>query len=176
MVIAMRQDPGYQARPFLPRTTGWPYDEAMRALWFIGGAVLGAGGMYYAQKKLKPLFGAAALPDAIKSAAGVHVRQIRRYAFASSQDKSPIVGLTHASYALILLDTLEEIIGREAILKAGYDPTKLRAFITKNQDKHAAALQGKDSFLSEMLAVERAESPTIAPGIVSGPWAAPRGA
>ena len=45
----------------------------------------------------------------------VCAKQIERYTFAAMQDQSPIVGLTHASYALILMDTLEEMIGRAAI-------------------------------------------------------------
>ena len=154
----------------------------VKILSFLSGAAVGAGTVYLLTRKLGPfgpiLKGAdGALPaDALKNAVGVHVRQIRRYAFASSQDRSPIVGLTHASYALVLLDTLEEIIGRAAIVKAGYDPTKLRAFITAQQDGHANKLEGRDPFLQKMLAVERSESPTITPGIVAGAWAAPRGA
>jgi hypothetical protein len=148
----------------------------MQALWFLGGVALGGGAAYLAMRKLGPLLGQ--LPDGIdlKNALGVHVRQIRRYAFASSQDRSPIVGLTHASYALVLLDTLEEIVGRDAIKRAGYDPAKLRKFITSQQDRHAKALEGRDPFLQQMLAVERAEAPDIAPGIVADAWAAPRGA
>jgi len=151
----------------------------------LTGAVIGAGGMYLATRKIGPFgpllkgFGGSEMPD-LKNALGVHVRQIRRYAFASSQDRSPIVGLTHASYALILLETLEEIVGTEAISRAGYDPRKLKKFIVGLQDMHAKQLEAQDPFLTAMLNIERGESPDVAPGVVSGsedsPWAAPTGA
>lgn len=94
----------------------------------------------------------------------VCVRQLRRYAFAALQDKSPIVGLTHASYALVLLDTLEEMVGRDTITKAGYNPASVRELITKLQDKHAAALNGCDPFLTQVLAAEKAQG--VLPGFV----------
>lgn len=148
----------------------------MRALWFTAGALLGGGAVYVGLRKLAPLLSGVPSGVDLQSALGVHVRQIRRYAFASSQDQSPIVGITHASYALVLLDTLEEIVGRDAIKRAGYDPAKLRKFITEQQDRHAKMLEGRDPFLQRVLAIERAEAPDAAPGAVTDAWAAPRGA
>jgi hypothetical protein len=105
----------------------------------------------------------AALPGADP---GVALRQIRRYAFAASQDQSPIVGLTHASYALVLLDTTEEMIGRDKLrLLSGLDPSVVRAFITQQQDRHATALHACDPYLTAMLKVERGEGRAL-PGIV----------
>ena len=95
----------------------------------------------------------------------VAVRQLRRYTFASMQDKSPIVGLTHASYALMCLDLLEETVGRDAIKKAGYDPLVVRTLITKLQDKHAEALRSADPYISSVLALERQEGNAM-PGFV----------
>lgn len=96
----------------------------------------------------------------------IAVRQMRRYAFAASQDKSPIVGLTHASYALIALDIIEEAVGREAIVAKGYDPVKLRAFITGLQDMHAKKLEACDSYLVQTLAMERGDPNGQLPGQV----------
>lgn len=96
---------------------------------------------------------------------GICIRQIRRYTFASMQDKSPIVGLTHASYALVLMDTVEEMVGREAIKAAGYDPAAVRLLITKLQDKHAEALQACDPYMRQVLANERGEGAAL-PGFV----------
>lgn len=156
--------------------------ERMRgrtALAVAGGAAIGAGAAWLVLTKTKLAgFGLAALPD-LKNALGVHVRQIRRYAFAASQDKSPIVGLTHASYSLVLLDTLEEIVGKDAIKAAGYDPSKLREFITKQQDRHAEMLQACDPHLQAVLALERGEPGGQIPGFVlagDDVLAAPRGA
>lgn len=152
------------------------------ALCAIGGAALGAG-LIWGLTRLRPGALSGAVPGvgpagaaAAKAGAAVHVRQIRRYAFAASQDRSPIVGLTHASYALVLLDTLEELVGRDAIRKAGYDPEQLRAFITQLQDGHAENLRGCDDHLQQVLAIEKAEAGGPIPGIVAGAWAAPRGA
>ena len=100
-------------------------------------------------------------PEAI----GIHLRQIRRYAFASSQDKSPIIGLTHANYALVLLDTLEEIVSRSVIERTGIDVAKIRAFIVTLQDRHAAQLQRCDRHLQRILKIERREGGSL-PGIV----------
>lgn len=140
----------------------------MRALWFIGGAAVGGVATFYAVKYLRPFLmaGGPEAEDMIKNAAAVHVRQIRRYAFASSQDMSPIVGLTHASYALVLLDTLEELVGQDAIRKAGYDPKKIRAFITANQDRHAENLKACDTHLQKVLEIERADPAGQLPGFV----------
>ena len=162
-------------------------DPVKTALCAVGGGLLGAG-LVWGVLKLKDrgvfrLAGAdaGALPGlpakgTAAGAAAVHIRQIRRYAFAASQDQSPVVGITHASYALVLLDTLEELVGRDMIKKAGYDPEKIRKFITELQDAHAERLQSCDTHLQEVLAIERAEtSPT--PGFVVAGWgAAPRGA
>lgn len=131
--------------------------------------------MYLATRRLGSLLGVS--NDALKEAAAVHVRQIRRYAFASSQDKSPIVGITHASYALVLLDTLEELVGRDAIRAAGYDPARIRAFITANQDRHAETLRSCDPYLLEVLAMERNDPNGQLPGFVfADAVSAPRGA
>lgn len=143
----------------------------------IGGSVVGGVMAYRKYKGLTSLLGAgsgdSSTGNKLKDAVGVHVRQIRRYAFASSQDISPIVGITHASYALILLDALEEIIGRDAIEKAGFNATKVRKFITELQDKHAEALKGCDKHLQKILEIERAEGMQIPGYVVAG---APRGA
>ncbi len=106
-----------------------------------------------------------ALPDANPAAI---VRQLRRYAFAAMQDQSPVVGITHASYALILLDTLEEMAGRAAIERAGYNVTAMRTAITACQDAHAKKLQACDTYMAQAMGVER--------GIMAGAGAAPRGA
>lgn len=146
----------------------------MKALWLVGGIGLGVGGvlLYQKVKSTGLIPGLGAGPDIGPLA--THARQIRRYAFASSQDMSPIVGITHASYALVLLDTLEELVGKDAILKAGYDPGKLRKFITALQDKHAENLKTCDAHLQQILAIERAEGGPQTPGfVVAG---APRGA
>lgn len=139
-----------------------------KALWFVGGVAVGGAGYYFGTKYLKSLIPGLSGPaeDALKNAVAVHVRQIRRYAFASSQDMSPIVGLTHASYALVLLDTLEELIGQSAIRAAGYDPKKIRVFITANQDRHAEKMKACDSHLQEVLAIERADPNGQDPGFV----------
>ena len=153
----------------------------VRALCAIGGGLLGAGVVYGVIRARRAglfsgfPFGAAASPPS-KDSAGVHIRQIRRYAFAASQDKSPVVGLTHASYALVLLDTLEEVVGRDAISKAGYDASKIRAFITALQDMHAENLKPCDSHLQNVLAIERGEGGQIPGFVVAGWGGAPRGA
>ena len=116
------------------------------------------------------------LPGAASGAAGVAVRQLKRYTFASMQDKSPIVGLTHASYAMAFMDFLEEAVGREAIQKAGYDPVQVRALITKLQDKHAEALRQCDPYIAEVLALERAEGNQLPGFVMAGAGGAPMGA
>lgn len=141
----------------------------------MGGIAVGGVAVYYGLKAVRPFFMAGPAEDALKNAVAVHVRQIRRYAFASSQDMSPIVGLTHASYALVLLDTLEELIGQDAVRKAGYDPKKIRAFITTNQDKHAEKMKSCDRHLQDVLAIERADPNGQMPGFVladppAQPW------
>lgn len=80
------------------------------------------------------------------------VRQIHRYAYASSQDTSPIIGLTHASYALILLETLQAVVGKEAIAQAGQmSAEELLTKITSLQDKHARALSPCDPQIKKFL-------------------------
>jgi hypothetical protein len=142
----------------------------MRALCAIGGGLLGAGAVWgiLALKK-RGVFSLGAPVVQGKNAAGVAIRHIRRYAFAASQDKSPVVGLTHASYALMGLDMLEEVAGRDAIRAAGFDPAKVRGFITKLQDAHAERLQGCDPHLQDVLALERGEGAQV-PGFVVAGW------
>lgn len=151
-------------------------------LWLLAGALLGVGGAYaytnrariilwFTQKALAGAAGPLSVTDP-----GVALRQLRRYAFASSQDKSPIVGLTHASYALVLLDTLEEMGGRDALRATGIDPAKVRAFITALQDRHAEALRQCDPYLQQVLALERAEGGALPGFVMAGAGAAPRGA
>ena len=143
----------------------------MKVLFCLAaGAALGAGGYYYLRKKTAGLLGEATVP--IQSI-GVHLRQIRRYAFASSQDISPIVGITHASYALVLLDTLEEVVGRDNAKRAGIDAAKLRAFITGLQDQHAEKLKSCDPHLQKILDLERREGMQVPGFVVAG---APMGA
>lgn len=106
--------------------------------------------------------------DAVKLAAATGIempssdpaiafRQMRRYAFAAMQDKSPIVGLTHASYALIGLDILEEAVGRDKLAAVGVDAEKARVVITKLQDMHAKALEACDPYLTQALMVEHGD-------------------
>lgn len=95
----------------------------------------------------------------------IAIRQLRRYTFASMQDQSPIVGITHASYALMALDLLEETVGRDAIKSAGYDPTQVRALVTKLQDMHAEKLRACDPYLAQVLNLERKEGSAL-PGFV----------
>ena len=102
-------------------------------------------------------------------------RQMRRYAFAASQDKSPIVGLTHASYALIGLDILEEAVGRDKLTAAGVDCEKARVMITALQDKHAKALEACDPYLTQALMVERGDGMQSSGASFAG-YGAPTGA
>lgn len=146
----------------------------------VGGGLLGAGIVLgtmrlYRTGSMALLQGASMTTPLPPGSAAVAIRQIRRYAFAASQDRSPVVGLTHASYALILLDTLEEMVGRDAIKRGGYDVGKVRAFITKLQDAHAERLRACDDHLTNMLAIEAGEG-AIEPGLVAGAYAAPTGA
>lgn len=150
---------------------------------FLTGALVGVGGLliWYKRGWFVSLFQRAAshfhggggpqFGDAPANA----IRHIRRYTFAAMQDQSPIVGLTHASYALMGLDLLEETVGREAVQTlSGYDPAKVRAVITKLQDKHAEALRGADPYISEVLGLQRRD-PAQLPGFaMAGP--APMGA
>ncbi len=77
----------------------------------------------------------------------------------------------------MLLDTLEEVVGRDAIAATGINPAKVREFITKYQDKHAEALQKCDPHLQAVLALEREAGNPIPGFVVAGAdCAAPRGA
>ena len=104
----------------------------------------------------------------------IAIRQLRRYAFAAMQDQSPIVGLTHASYAMMALDLLEEVAGRETIKAASYDPMEVRKLITGLQDKHAEALRKCDPYISRVLDLERREGGQLPGFVMAG--AAPMGA
>jgi hypothetical protein len=99
-----------------------------------------------------PLHGLGAVQ--MHGAAGAALRHIRRYTFASMQDQSPIVGLTHASYALSGLDLLEEAAGPETIVAAGFDPNKVRDLITKLQDQHALKLHHADPYITQVLGMQ----------------------
>lgn len=90
-------------------------------------------------------------PVDLAGAAGVAVRHIQRYTFAAMQDQSPIVGLTHASYALNGLDMLEEAGGGAAIQMMGFSPNKVRALISAIQDRHAKALHAADPYITQVL-------------------------
>lgn len=138
----------------------------------ILGVAAGAGATYLVLKKTKGLF--LGQGDAVETRdPGVLVRQIRRYAFAASQDGSPIVGLTHASYALVLLDTLEEVVGRDILTRQGLPVKKLRDFITRLQDMHAERLKKCDAHLQKVLEIERREGMQLPGFVVAG---APTGA
>jgi hypothetical protein len=106
----------------------------------------------------------------------VCVRQIKRYTFAAMQDQSPIVGLTHASYALILMDTLEEMVGRQAIQAAGYDPVAVRQLITELQDQHVKRLEACDPFLGRVLALEKKGGGALPGFVMNDAVGAPTGA
>lgn len=86
--------------------------------------------------------------------AGRAVEHIRRYTFASMQDQSPIVGLTHASYALSGLDLLEETVGGGAIEAAGFNPNKVRDLITRLQNQHALKLHHADPYITQVIGMQ----------------------
>lgn len=135
---------------------------------FVWGAVAGIGGLIVwhnrgrivalARRLRHPFsgFGDDKLLLAIsgRGDSAVAVRQLRRYTFASMQDQSPIVGLTHASYAMAFMDFLEETVGREKIVAAGFDPVKVRAVITGLQDAHAEKLRACDPYITKVLELE----------------------
>jgi hypothetical protein len=85
----------------------------------------------------------------------VAMRQLRRYGFAAAQDQSPVVGLTHASYALICADILEETLGREKLMTLGCDIARIRPMVAKLQDMHAQKLAACDGYLAQALATEQ---------------------
>jgi hypothetical protein len=85
-----------------------------------------------------------------------------------------VVGLTHASYALILLDTAEEMLGKDGLNKlTGVDPARMRMFIAAQQDRHGEALRACDPYMTEVLKQERLSQ--LAGGLIEV-GAAPRGA
>jgi hypothetical protein len=117
-----------------------------------------------------------ALKTAPGDAAPIAVRQIRRYAFAAAQDKSPVVGLTHASYALVLLDTVEEMLGKDALARiSGVEPARMRAFIAAQQDRHGEVLRKCDPYMLDVLKMEEQEKLSGSGGLIEV-GAAPRGA
>lgn len=151
---------------------------------FAVGAVVGVAGLLVWWKRhtivalvkraRHPLSGfGATITLPAGSAPEVAVRQLRRYTFASMQDRSPIAGLTHASYALNALEFLEESLGRDAIKAAGYDPVQVRAIITKLQDAHAESLKACDPYITQVLDMEK-RAGTIPGFALTG--AAPAGA
>jgi hypothetical protein len=119
-------------------------------------------------------FGDAQMTVGGRGDPAIAIRQLRRYAFAAMQDQSPIVGLTHASYAMMALDLLEEVSGRETIKAAGFDPAEVRKLITGLQDKHAEALRKCDPYISRVLDLERREGGQLPGFVMAG--AAPMGA
>lgn len=151
-------------------------------VWSRRGVIIGFGKkLMHPSSFFHGAFGAAALATGIEvpsSDPNIAVRQMKRYAFAASQDKSPIVGLTHASYALIALDIIEEAVGREAIIAKGYDPVQLRTFIAGLQDMHAKALEACDPYLASTLALEQSAGRMAQPsGMFAGvSYSAPTGA
>jgi hypothetical protein len=78
-------------------------------------------------------------------------RHAQRYAFASLQDRSPIAGLTHASYAMTGLDLLEEAVGTDGARRTGIDIVKVRPLVAKLQDYHARVLRSCDPYLDTAL-------------------------
>lgn len=110
-------------------------------------------------------------PVDLAGAAGVAVRHIQRYTFAAMQDQSPIVGLTHASYALNGLDMLEEAGGGAAVQMMGFSPSKVRALISAIQDKHAKALHAADPYITQVIGMREGDGFADA-----GAGAAPNGA
>jgi hypothetical protein len=91
----------------------------------------------------------------IKPSGNVYVdacaRHAQRYAFASLQDRSPVAGLTHASYAMTGLDLLEEAAGTDGAKRIGIDIVAIRPLVAKLQDYHARALRECDPFLEAAL-------------------------
>jgi hypothetical protein len=134
----------------------------------LGGVALGGGLVYVIVRRL---YGArtaqaASLPalTAIPAPAltgvdeiGIHWQRIQRYTFAASRDTSPTIGLTHASYALALLDTLNDVVGEEALVARGINYQRTRAQIAALQDKYAAQVSRNDPQLSRVLAAAQEE-------------------
>jgi hypothetical protein len=146
---------------------------------FVTGLVTGLAGLFLWNKRhwLMGLVHPAAAMHGfggtvdLARAAGVAVRHIQRYTFAAMQDQSPIVGLTHASYALNGLDMLEEAGGGEAVRAMGFSPGKVRALISAIQDKHAKALHAADPYITQVLGMREGYEFGV-----GGAGAAPNGA
>ncbi len=141
-------------------------------VWWKRGAIMG-----FFRRVAMHGFGAGSVPGLPATAdPNICVRQIKRYTFAAMQDQSPIVGLTHASYALILMDTLEEMVGRQAIQAAGYDPVAVRQLITELQDQHVKRLEACDPFLGRVLALEKKGGAALPGFVMNDAMGAPTGA
>lgn len=151
-----------------PFATGVAVGALGLLVWWKRGAILG---MF--RRALHPMSGPLGL-EGNDDGMPAPVRHMRRYAFAATQDQSPIAGLTHASYAMMALDLIEETAGREAISRAGYNPQRVRAFVAALQDRHAEKLKGRDPYISKILEMEREEQAAPAGFLMTG--AAPMGA
>lgn len=138
--------------------------------WWKRGTIIGLF-----RRAVHPLRGPWGLGEAdVDDSMPAPVRHLRRYAFAATQDQSPIAGLTHASYAMMALDVIEDTAGQEAIRAAGYDPKRVRAFVSSLQDRHAEALKNRDPYIRKILAMERGEQEPPEGFLMTG--AAPMGA
>lgn len=117
---------------------------------FLTGAAVGAVGMIVWWKRgvIAAFFRriTAHFHGALDADMPSALRQLRRYTFASMQDQSPIVGLTHASYAMSLLDVLEALPGGAAALSI--DAGTTRRLIAALQDRHSAKLKNCDSYVA----------------------------
>jgi hypothetical protein len=138
---------------------------------FVWGAVVGIGGLLawhnrgrivaLARRLRHPFSGFGS--ERLLAASGhgdavVAVRQLKRYTFASMQDQSPIVGLTHASYAMAFMDFLEETVGRDNIRAASFDPAEVRRIIVGLQDSHAERLRACDPYIMKVLELEKQQN------------------
>ena len=133
---------------------------------FVMGAVVGVGGLLLWWKRhaivalfhkmRHPLSGLGHMRAQVAGNPAVAIRHLKRYTFAALQDQSPIVGLTHASYAMMALDLLEEVAGRDAIKAQGYDAAEIRELVTALQDKHAERLKSCDQYIQKVLGLHGA--------------------
>jgi hypothetical protein len=149
-------------------------------LWSHRGWIFRVVRGVFTSSSLRGAFDAAKLAVATgiempSSDPAIAFRQMRRYAFAASQDKSPIVGLTHASYSLIALDILEEAVGRDKLLALGCDPQMIRTSVARLQDMHGKKLEACDPYLSAALAMEQ-QGGRVVPGFDGVEYIAPTGA